>query len=35
MDDSRLQMMLNLGSVVLIAVLVAAFITIIRAAFSA
>lgn len=35
MDESRLQLLLNLGSLVLLAVLVGSFITVIRAALSA
>lgn len=35
MDESRLQLLLNLGSLVLLAVLVGSFVTVIRAAFSA
>lgn len=35
MDESRLQLLLNLGSLVLLAGLVVSFITVIRAALSA
>ena len=35
MDESRLQLLLNLGSLVLIAILVVSFITVIRTALSA
>jgi hypothetical protein len=34
MDESRLQLLLNLGSLVLLAALVVSFLTVIRAAFS-
>jgi len=35
MDESRLQLLLNLGSLVLLAALVVSFVTVIRAALSA
>jgi hypothetical protein len=35
MDESRLQLLLNLGSLVLLAALVVSFLTVIRAALSA
>ena len=34
MDESRLQLLLNLGSLVLLAVLVVSFVTVIKAALS-